>query len=167
MSECPVSELARSGRFRRKQNECLLATLAPGINEDGIPRRTGVLTGNVNEPVPPYHALDSLATQDEGEDNLAELRKRGHHWNTAKRGGDRSIQAGGINAQDPDATGMTESGHETRVWKLSNKFCGLGLYIVGRGIIAVLGSHSGELGYLVRPAASLQIRSGGGGRLQS
>ena len=84
----------------------------------GFPRRSSVLPGNVSESTL-LEALDSLATRDEGEDkptvigfeaadagiategNLAELRKRGYHWITVKRGGVKPDQADGVNAQDP------------------------------------------------------------------
>ena len=99
----------------------------------GFPRRSSVLPGNVSESTL-LEALDSLATRDEGEDkptvimdagiategNLAELRKRGYHWITVKRGGVKPDQADGVNAQDPDATINTRSGHEVRAWRLSH-----------------------------------------------
>ena len=54
------------------------------------------------------------------EGNLAELRKRGYHWITVKRGGVRPDHVDGVNARDPDATINTGSGHEVRAWRLSH-----------------------------------------------
>ena len=97
----PASKLARFGRSRQKRNDCPLVTLALATDEGGFPRRSSVLPGNVSEPGTLLDALDSLATEDEGEDkptvimdagiatedNLAALRERGFHWITVKRGG--------------------------------------------------------------------------------
>ena len=93
MTGPPASRLARFGRSKQKRNDCPLVTLALATDEGGFPRRSSVLPGNVSEPGTLLDALDSLATQDEGEDkptvimdagiatedNLAELRKRGYH----------------------------------------------------------------------------------------
>ena len=93
MTGRPASRLARFGRSKQKRNDCPLVTLALATDEGGFPRRSSVLPGNVSEPGTILDALDSLATQDEGEgkptvimdagiateDNLAELRKRGYH----------------------------------------------------------------------------------------
>ena len=134
MTGRPASRLARFGRSRQKRNDCPLVTLALATDEGGFPRRSSVLPGNVSEPGTLLDALDSLATQDEGEDkptvimdagiatedNLAELRKRGYHWIPVKRGGVKPDQVDGVNARDPDATINTGSGHEVRVWRLSH-----------------------------------------------
>ena len=138
MTGRPASDLARFGRSRQKRNDCPLVTLAMATDEGGFPRRSSVLPGNVSEPGTLFEALDSLATQDDGpgkspdkptvimdagiatEDNLAELRNRGYHWITVRRGGVRPDQADMVNARDPDATIETGSGHEARVWKLSH-----------------------------------------------
>ena len=134
MTGRPASRLARFGRSKQKRNDCPLVTLALATDAGGFPRRSSVLPGNVSEPGTLLEALDSLATQDEGEDkptvimdadiatedNLAELRKRGYHWITVKRGGVKPVQADGVNAQDPDATINTRSGHEVRAWRLSH-----------------------------------------------
>ena len=53
------------------------------------------------------------------EDNLAELRKRGYHWITVKRGGVKPDQIEAMKTLDADATFETKSGHEVRAWKLS------------------------------------------------
>ena len=53
------------------------------------------------------------------EDNLAELRKRGYHWITVKRGGVKPDQIEAMKTLDPDATFETKSGHEVRAWRLS------------------------------------------------
>ena len=134
MTGRPASKLAKFGRSKQKRNDCPLVTLALATDAGGFPRRSSVLPGNVSEPGTLLDALDSLATQDEGEDkptvimdagiatedNLAELRKRGYHWITVKRGGVKPDQVDGVNARDPDATINTSSGHEVRVWKLSH-----------------------------------------------
>ena len=134
MTGRPASRLARFGRSKQKRNDCPLVTLALATDEGGFPRRSSVLPGNVSEPGTLLDALDSLATQDEGEgkptvimdagiateDNLAELRKRGYHWITVKRGGVKPDQVDGVNARDPDATINTSSKHEVRVWRLSH-----------------------------------------------
>ena len=130
-----ASKLARFGRSKQKRNDCPLVTLGLATDEGGFPRRSNVLPGNVSEPGTLLEALDSLATQDEGEDkptvimdagiatedNLAGLRKRGYHWITVKRGGVKPDQIDGVNAQDPEATIKTKSGHEVWVWKLSHE----------------------------------------------
>ena len=134
MTGRPASRLAKFGRSKQKRNDCPLVTLALATDEGGFPRRSSVLPGNVSEPGTLLDALDSLATQDEGEgkptvimdagiateDNLAELRKRGYHWITVKRGGVKPDQVDGVNARDPDATINTSSKHEVRVWRLSH-----------------------------------------------
>ena len=134
MTGRPASRLARFGRSRQKRNDCPLVTLAFATDAGGFPRRSSVLLGNVSEPGTLLEALDSLATQDEGEDkptvimdagiatedNLAELRKRGYHWITVRRGGVKPVQVDGVNARDPDATINTRSGHEVRAWRLSH-----------------------------------------------
>ena len=135
MTGRPASKLAKFGRSKQKRNDCPLVTLALATDEGGFPRRSSVLPGNVSEPGTLLDALDSLATQDEGEDkptvimdagiateeNLAELSKRGYHWITVKRGGVKPEQMDGVNAQEPEATLKTRSGHEARVWKLSHE----------------------------------------------
>ena len=110
-----------------------LVTLALATDEGGFPRRSSVLPGNVSEPGTLLDALDSLVTEDEGEnkptvimdagiateDNLAALRERDFHWITVKRGGVKPDQVEAMKTQDPDATFETKSGHEVRAWKLS------------------------------------------------
>ena len=134
MTGRPTSKLARFGRSRQKRNDCPLVTLALATDEGGFPRRSSVLPGNVSEPGTLLDALDSLATEDEGEDkltvimdadiatedNLAASRERGFHWITTKRGGVKPDQVEAVNAQEPDTTFDTKSGHEARVWKLSH-----------------------------------------------
>ena len=68
MTGRPASKLARFGRSRQKRNDCPLVTLALATDEDDFPRRSSVLPGNVSEPGTLLDALDSLATEDEGED---------------------------------------------------------------------------------------------------
>ena len=68
MTGRPASRLARFERSRQKRNDCPLVTLALATDEGGFPRRSSVLPGNVSEPGTLLDALDSLATQDEGED---------------------------------------------------------------------------------------------------
>ena len=106
MTGRPAFELAKFGRSKRKRNDCPLVTLALATDEGGFPRRSSVLQGNVSEPSTLLDALDSLATEDEGEDkptvimdagiatedNLAALRERGFHWITVKRGGSSRIR---------------------------------------------------------------------------
>ena len=135
MTGRPASKLARFGRSKQNRNDCPLVTLALATDEGGFPRRSSVLPGNVSEPGTLLDALDSLATEDEGEDkptvimdagiateeNLAALRERGYHWITVKRGGIKSNQVEAVNTQEPDATVETRSGHEVRVWKLSHE----------------------------------------------
>ena len=134
MTGRPASELAKFGRSRQKRNDCPLVTLALATDEGGFPRRSSVLPGNVSEPGTLLDALDSLATEDEGEDkptvimdagiatedNLPALRERGFHWITVKRGGVKPDQVEAMKTQDPDATFETKSGHEVRAWKLSH-----------------------------------------------
>ncbi len=133
MTGRPASDLARFGRSKQKRNDCPLVTLALATDEGGFPRRSSVLPGNVSEPGTLFEALDSLATpqdkdkptviMDAGiatEGNLAELRERGYHWITIKRGGVKPVQAQAVNARVADATIETRSGHEARVWKLSH-----------------------------------------------
>ena len=134
MTGRPAFELARFGRSRQKRNDCPLVTLAQATNEGGFSRRSSVLPGNVSEPGTLLDALDSLATEDEGEDkptvimdagiatgkNFAALRKRDFHWITVKRGGVKPGQVEAVNTQEPDATFETKSEHEARVWKLSH-----------------------------------------------
>ena len=76
------------------------------------------LLGNVSEPSTILDTLDSLATEDEGEDkptvimdagiatedNLAALREQDFHWITVKRGGVKPDQIEAMKTQDPDAT---------------------------------------------------------------
>ena len=133
MTGRPASELAKFGRSKQKRNDCPLVTLALATDEGGFPRRSSVLPGNVSEPGTLLDALDSLVTEDEGEDkptvimdagiatedNLAALRERGFHWITVKRGGVKPDQVEAMKTQDPDATFETKSGHEVRTWKLS------------------------------------------------
>ena len=101
MTGRPASELAKFGRSKQKRNDCPLVTLALATDEGGFPRRSSVLPGNVSEPGTLLDALDSLATEDEGEgedkptvimdadiateDNLAALRERGFHWITVNQ----------------------------------------------------------------------------------
>ena len=134
MTGRPASELAKFGRSKQKRNDCPLVTLALATDEGGFPRRSSVLPGNVSEPGTLLDALDSLATEDEGEDkptvimdagiatedNLAALRERGFHWITVKRGGVKPDQVEAMKTQDPDATFETKSGHEVRAWRLSH-----------------------------------------------
>ena len=134
MTGRPASALAKFGRSKQKRNDCPLVTLALATDEGGFPRRSCVLPGNVSEPGTLLDALDSLATEDEGEDkptvimdvgiatedNLAELRKRGFHWITVKRGGVKPDQIEAMKTLDADATFETRSGHEVRAWKLSH-----------------------------------------------
>ena len=68
MTGRPASRLARFGRSRQKRKDCPLVTLALATDAGGFPRRSSVLPGNVSEPGTLLEALDSLATQDEGED---------------------------------------------------------------------------------------------------
>ena len=134
MTGRPASALAKFGRSKQKRNDCPLVTLALATDEGGFPRRSNVLPGNVSEPGTLLDALDSLATEDEGEDkptvimdagiatedNLAALRERGFHWITVKRGGVKPDQVEAMKTQDPDATFETKSGHEVRAWRLSH-----------------------------------------------
>ena len=133
MTGRPASELAKFGRSKQKRNDCPLVTLALATDEGGFPRRSSVLPGNVSEPGTLLDALDSLVTEDEGEnkptvimdagiateDNLAALRERDFHWITVKRGGIKPDQVEAMKTQDPDATFETKSGHEVRAWRLS------------------------------------------------
>ena len=133
MTGRPASELAKFGRSKQKRNDCPLVTLALATDEGGFPRRSSVLPGNVSEPGTLLDALDSLVTEDEGEDkptvimdagiatedNLAALRERDFHWITVKRGGVKPDQVEAMKTQDPDATFETKSGHEVRAWRLS------------------------------------------------
>ena len=68
MTGRPASKLARFGRSRQKRNDCPLVTLALATDEGDFPRRSSVLPDNVSEPGTLLDALDSLATEDEGED---------------------------------------------------------------------------------------------------
>ena len=134
MTGRPASELAKFGRSKQKRNDCPLVTLALATDEGGLPRRSSVLPGNVSEPGTLLDALDSLATEDEGEDkptvimdagiatedNLAALRERGFHWITVKRGGVKPDQIEAMKTLDADATFETKSGHEVRAWRLSH-----------------------------------------------
>ena len=118
MTGRPASELAKFGRSKQKRNDCPLVTLALATDEGGFPRRSSVLPGNVSEPGTLLDALDSLVTEDEGEnkptvimdagiateDNLAALRERDFHWITVKRGGVKPDQVEAMKTQDPDAT---------------------------------------------------------------
>ena len=93
-----------------------MVTLALATGEGGFPRRSSVLPGNVGEPGTLLDALDSLATEDEGEDkptvimdadiatedNLAALRERDFHWITVKRGGVKPDQIEAMKTQDLD-----------------------------------------------------------------
>ena len=80
--------------------------------------------------------LDSLATEDEGEDKSTVIMDAGRHRHRGKSR--RVAQAGlsldyfqagwgqagssrGCDTQEPDATVETKSGHEARVWKLSHE----------------------------------------------
>ena len=133
MTGRPASELAKFERSKQKRNDCFLVTLALATDEGGFPRRSSFLPGNVSEPGTLLDALDSLATEDEGEDkptvimdagiateeNLAALRERGFHWITVKRGGVKPDQVEAMKTRDPDATFETKSGHEVRAWRLS------------------------------------------------
>ena len=124
MTGRPAFRLARFGRSRQKRNDCPLVTLALATDEGGFPRRSSVLPGNVSEPGTLLDALDSLATEDEGEDkptvimdagiatkeNLAALRERDFHWITVKRGGVKPDQVEVVNTQEPDARFETKSG---------------------------------------------------------
>ena len=135
MTGRPASELAKFGRSKQKPNDCALITLALATDEGGFPHRSSILPGNANEPGTIFDALDSLATEDESkdnltvildadittEDNLAELRNRGYHWITVKRGGVRPDQVDVVNTQDPDAMIETGSGHEALPWNLSHE----------------------------------------------
>ena len=133
MTGQPASDLAASGRSTQKQNDCPVVTLALATDEGGFPRRSSVLPGDVSEPGTLLDALDSLATEGEDkptvildadivtEDNLAELRNRGYHWITIKRGGVRPDQVDAVNPEEPDSAIETEAGHEAQVWKLSHE----------------------------------------------
>ena len=134
MTGRPASDLARFGRSKQKRNDCPLVTLAMATDEGGFPRRSSVLPGNVSEPGTLFEALDSLATPEDKdkptvimdagiatENNLAELRNRGYHWITVRRGGVKPDQADAAGARDPDATIETRSGHEARIWNLSHE----------------------------------------------
>ena len=136
MTGRPASRLARFGRSKHKRNDCPLVTLALATDEGGFPRRSSVLPGNVSEPGTLLDALDSLATEDEGEgedkptiimdagiateDNLAELRKRGYHWITVKRGGVKPDHVEAVNTQEPDATfdPKFSSWSKTELWQV-------------------------------------------------
>ena len=67
MTGRPASELGKFGRSKQKRNDCPLVTLALATDEGGFPRRSSVLPGNISEPATLLDALDSLATEDEGE----------------------------------------------------------------------------------------------------
>ena len=67
MTGRPASELAKFGRSTQKRNDCPLVTLALATDEGGFPRRSSVLPGNVSESGTLLDALDSLSTEDEGE----------------------------------------------------------------------------------------------------
>ena len=106
MTGRPASKLARFGRSRQKRNDCPPVTLALATDEDGFSRRSSVLPGNVSEPGTLLDALDSLATEDEGEDkptvimdagiateeNLSALREWSFHRITVKRVGSSRIR---------------------------------------------------------------------------
>ena len=125
MTGRPASDLAKFGRSKQKRNDCPLVTLALATDEGGVSRRSSVLPGNVSEPGTLLDALDSLATEDEGEDkptvimdadiatedNLAALRERG---------GIKPDQVEAMKTLDPDATFEAKSGHEVRAWRLSH-----------------------------------------------
>jgi transposase len=98
------SSLAHRGRSKQKRSDCPLLTLALVLDEDGFPKRSRVLTGNVSEPGTLRGFLQEFKVESEGQlplsselptvvidagvgtkGNLKLIREEGFHYVTVSR----------------------------------------------------------------------------------
>jgi transposase len=119
------SSQARHGRSKEKRSDCPLLTLALVLDEDGFPKASRLLPGNVSEPGTLERFLQTLKPQFEGqlplrqepptvvidagigtEDNLALLRREGFHYISVSRKRPKEIPQEGLTVirEGPDST---------------------------------------------------------------
>jgi transposase len=119
------SNQARHGRSKEKRSDCPLLTLALVLDEDGFPKASRLLPGNVSEPGTLEHFLQILKPVFESqlplrqgpptvvidagigtEDNLALMRREGFHYISVSRKRPKEIPQEGLTVirEGPDST---------------------------------------------------------------
>ena len=119
------SSQARHGRSKEKRSDCPLLTLALVLDEDGFPKASRLLPGNVSEPGTLQHFLQTLKPHFESqlpfrqgpptvvidagigtEDNLALMRREGFHYISVSRKRPKEIPQEGLTVirEGPDST---------------------------------------------------------------
>ena len=118
------------GRSKQRRSDCPLVTLALSIDEDGFPRCSEVLPGNVSEPATLKAAIERLEARSPADGgplplvimdagicsqaNLDWLRKRGYDWITVQRG-KRAERP----AESQPACFETRGGVQAKAWEVS------------------------------------------------
>jgi transposase len=109
------SSTARRGRSKQKRSDCPLLTLALVLDEDGFPKRSQVLPGNVSEPGTLREFLQEFKIEGEGqlplpselptvvidagvgtENNLKLIREEGFHYISVSRSRPKEIPQEGL-----------------------------------------------------------------------
>ncbi|MBT9163242.1 MAG: hypothetical protein DDT24_00146 [Chloroflexi bacterium] len=109
------SSKARYGRSKQKRNDCPLLTLALVLDEDGFPKRSRILAGNVSEPGTLREFLLAFKAEGEGqppllmelptvvidagigtEENLKLIREEGFHYISVARNRPKEIPQEGL-----------------------------------------------------------------------
>lgn len=119
------SSQARHGRSKEKRSDCPLLTLALVLDEDGFPKASRLLPGNVSEPGTLEYFLQTLKPHFESqlplrqgpptvvidagigtEDNLALMRREGFHYISVSRKRPKEIPQEGLTVirEGPDST---------------------------------------------------------------
>ena len=119
------SHMARRGRSKQKRNDCPLLTLALVLDNEGFPKASRVLAGNISEPSTLEGFLQNLKSQPRGQlslltepptlvfdagvgtrGNLDMIRQAGFDYITVSRERPREIPEGGLTVikQDKDST---------------------------------------------------------------
>lgn len=119
------SSQARRGHSKEKRSDCPLLTLALVLDEDGFPKASRLLPGNVSEPGTLQHFLQTLKPRFEAqlplrqepptvvidagigtEDNLALMRREGFHYISVSRKRPKEIPQEGLTLirEGPDST---------------------------------------------------------------
>ena len=119
------SEKAKRGRSKQRRHDCPLLTLALVVDEEGFPKKSQVLPGNVSEPKTLEGFLEAYEKELKGRlslfkelptvvidagvgtnDNLKLIRKRGFHYITVSRNRPGEIPEEGLLVikEDQDST---------------------------------------------------------------
>lgn len=125
----PARDDLQFGRSKQKRSDCPLVTLAMALDEQGFPRCSEVLAGNVSEPATLQPVLRRLARRageparkplvvmDAGiatKANLAWLQEHDYDWITVRRGQRRAPPE-----RAADCHFETQCGQAAKAWQLS------------------------------------------------